>query len=112
MKKFAILLSVAAVAATLWFYGRKPQLPPKFPFAKVARETPLASTLATNGKVEPLEWSTARAESAGVVDRVFAQLGQAVGQGDAVIATLRFTGSQPSLAAAEAQIAQGESSVG
>jgi HlyD family secretion protein len=103
LKKFAIFLILAAVAATLWFYGRKPQLS-EVPFAKVTRET-LASTLPTNGKVEPLEWSTARAESAGIVDRVMAQLGQGVGQG-AVIATLRFTGAQPILAAAEAQIAQ------
>ena len=103
LKKLAILLTIVAVAATLWFYGRKPELP-AVPFAKAMRET-LTSTLPTNGKVEPLEWSTARAESAGIVDRVTTQLGQAVQQG-AVIATLRFTGPQPDVAAAQAQIAQ------
>ena len=103
MKKLAILLIFVALAATLWFYGRKPDLPTG-PFAKAARET-LTSTLPTNGKVEPLEWSTARAESAGIVDRVLAQLGQPVQQG-AALATLRFTGPPPDPAAAEAQIAK------
>ncbi len=103
MKKIAIPLILVAVAATLWFYGRKPELP-EVPFAKVARGT-LASTLPTNGKVEPFEWAAARAESAGIVDRVTAQLGQSVQQG-AALAILRFTGVQPDPAAAQAQIAQ------
>jgi HlyD family secretion protein len=103
LKKLAILLAVAAIGAAAWFYGRKPDLP-AVPFAKVARET-LVSALPANGKVEPLEWSAVRAESPGIVDHISVQQGQPIAKG-AVLATLRFTGAQPDLSAAEAQIAR------
>ncbi len=103
MKKFAILFGIVAIAAAAWFYGRKPALP-IVPFAKVVRET-LVSTLPANGKVEPIEWSAVRAESSGIVDRISVQQGQPIAKG-AVLATLRFTGVQPDLSAAEAQIAR------
>jgi HlyD family secretion protein len=95
-------LSIAAVA---WFYSRRAD-PPSVPFAKVVRET-LISTLSTNGKVEPFEWSAVRSESEGIVDRLVAQQGQSVAHGG-VLATLRFTSAQPDLAAAEAQIARAQ----
>ena len=103
MKKYVILPGILLVTASAWFYGRKPEIP-AVAFAKVARET-LVSTLPTNGKVEPFEWTTVRAEVAGVIDRVNIHDGQAVRQG-ATIATLRLSGSEPTLAAAEAQIAR------
>ena len=103
MKKFAILFGIVAIAAAAWFYGRKPDLP-AIPFAKVMRET-LVSTLPANGKVEPLEWSAVHAESPGIVDHISVQQGQPIAKG-AVLATLRFTGAQPDLSAAEAQIAR------
>jgi HlyD family secretion protein len=103
LKKFAILFGIVAIAAAAWFYGRKPALP-TVPFAKVVRET-LVSTLPANGKVEPIEWSAVRAESSGIVDRISVQQGQPIAKG-AVLATLRFTGVQPDLSAAEAQIAR------
>lgn len=103
MKKFAILFAVTALAAGAWFYARKPDLP-AVPFAKVARET-LVSALPATGKVEPIEWSAVRAESAGIIDRLTVQQGQPIAKG-AVLATLRFTGAQPDLSAAEAQIAR------
>ena len=103
MKPFAILLGVAAIGTAAWFYSRKPDLP-AVPFAKVAREI-LVSTLPATGKVEPIEWSAVRAESAGIVDRIAVQQGQSIAKG-AILATLRFTGAQPDLSAAEAQIAQ------
>ena len=103
MKKYAILLGVLLVLAAAWFYGRKPEIP-SVAFAKVTRET-LVSTLPTNGKVEPFEWTTVRAEVAGIIDRVAVKEGQSVKQG-AAIATLRISGSEPTLATAEAQIAR------
>jgi HlyD family secretion protein len=103
LKKFAMLFSIVALAAAAWFYGRKPDLP-AVPFAKVMRET-LVSTLPANGKVEPIEWSAVRAESPGIIDRISVQQGQSIAKG-AVLATLRFTGVQPDLSAAEAQIAR------
>jgi HlyD family secretion protein len=103
LRKFAILFGIAAIAAAAWFYGRKPDLP-VVPFAKVMRET-LVSTLPANGKVEPIEWSAVRAESPGILDHISVQQGQSIAKG-AVLATLRFTGIQPDLSAAEAQIAK------
>jgi HlyD family secretion protein len=103
LKKFAILFALVAISAAAWFYGRKPDLP-AVPFAKVVRET-LVSTLPANGKVEPIEWSAVRAESSGIVDHISVQQGQSIAKG-AVLATVRFTGVQPDLSAAEAQIAR------
>jgi len=105
LKTFAILAAITLVAASAWFYGRKPDLP-TVAFAKATRET-LVSALPTNGKVEPFEWSTARAESPGIVDRVLIHEGQAVKQGD-LVATLRFPGVQSDTATAEAQIARAQ----
>ena len=105
MKKFAILFGIAALAAAAWFYGRKPTLP-VVPFAKVVRET-LVSALPATGKVEPIEWSAVRAESPGILDHLSVHLGQPIAKG-AVLATVRFTGVQPDLSAAEAQIAKAE----
>jgi HlyD family secretion protein len=102
LKRFAILFGIVVIAAA-WFYGRKPDIP-AVPFAKVVRET-LVSTLPANGKVEPIEWSPVRAESPGIIDRISVQQGQSIAKG-AVLATLRFTGVQPDLSAAEAQIAR------
>src|SRR5438132_14001787 len=100
LKKALVLAAVLLIAATAWFYGRKPDLP-VVPFAKVARET-LVSTLPANGKVEPIEWSAVRAESPGILNHISVQQGQYIAKG-AVLATLRFTGVQPDLSTAEAQ---------
>jgi HlyD family secretion protein len=105
LKKFAILFSIAALAAAAWFYSRKPNLP-VVPFAKVVREM-LVSALPATGKVEPIEWSAVRAESPGILDHLSVQQGQSIAKG-AVLATLRFTGAQPDLSAAEAQIAKAQ----
>jgi HlyD family secretion protein len=103
LKKVLIPLALVAMAAGAWMYSRQPSIP-TVPFAKVAREN-LVSTLPTNGKVEPLEWSAVRAEGAGIVDKVTVQQGQTVGAG-AVLAVLRFAGVQADLAAAQAQISR------
>ena len=105
MKKYVIPAAILLLAAAGWFYGRKPDVP-TVPFAKVVQET-LISALPTNGKVEPFEWSMARAEGPGIIDRIAVREGQKVRQGD-VLATLRLSGTQPDQAAAEAQIAQAQ----
>ena len=105
MKNFLILAAILLAVAAAWYYGQKPQIP-TVPFAKVTRET-LVSALPTNGKVEPFEWSSARAEVPGIIDRVIVREGQSVNQGD-LIATLRMAGTAPDLAVAEAQIAQAQ----
>src|SRR5271165_6899152 len=53
-------------------------------FAKVTRQT-IQSTIATNGKVEPVEWATARAVTSGVVDSILVQRGQGVASGQTLV---------------------------
>src|SRR5438132_12874777 len=76
-RKRVILLSALAAAVILvWGFTRKPALP-QVPFAKATRET-IISSLNTNGKVEPIEWASARAERSGVVQKIYTQRGQQV----------------------------------
>ncbi len=103
MKKVLIPVAILAIAAAAWIYNRKPEIP-TVPFAKAMRRS-LVSTLPTNGKVEPLNWSAVRAENPGLVDKVLVQQGQSVEAG-AVLAELRLTGVQADLTAAEAQMAR------
>jgi HlyD family secretion protein len=78
----AIVL-LGATAMMVWIYTKK-TAPPEVDFAKVARET-MVSTLATNGKVEPIEWLPARAERSGVITRVLVARGQQVRKGAALV---------------------------
>src|SRR5262249_36202231 len=105
LKTVLIPLGVVLIAGAAWIYGRKPDIP-AVPFAKVTRET-LVSVLPTNGKVEPVVWEAVRAEVAGVVERLHIEQGRCVFQSD-VVGSLRMSGGQPDLAAAEAQIAKAE----
>jgi len=50
----------------------------------VTRQT-IQSTIATNGKVEPVEWATARAVTSGVVDSILVQRGQGVASGQTLV---------------------------
>ena len=109
MKKLWWLLPVLVVALGWWAYHRKND-PPKVPFARVIRET-LVSTLATNGKVEPIDWQAVRVERAGVISKVPVQEGQTIGQGG-VLATLSETGLQADLNDAEARVAQARADLG
>lgn len=108
MKKLLLLLPIPVAALVWWIYAARTG-PPEAPFAKVRRET-LTSTLPTNGKAEPVEWSTVRAEAPGLVRTVPVQEGQVVGKG-AVIATLSRTGLDAELRAAEARVAQARAEV-
>lgn len=102
--KYAIILTALLAGALLvWGFTRK-QAPVEAPFAKAARET-IISSLTTNGKVEPVEWASARAERAGVIQRVFVQRGQEVAKGVALV-QLDVTAAGSQLAAADTQIAQ------
>jgi HlyD family secretion protein len=107
LKKLLLLLLVPVVALIVWAILRKGD-PPEVPFTTVKRGT-LVSTLSTNGKVEPLEWQSVRAEAAGVVERVAVQEGQTVTAG-ATLAILgdpevKAAGDAAAVRAAEAQAA-------
>jgi HlyD family secretion protein len=104
LKKWLLLAAVAvAVGAIVWAVVRKSR-PPLVDFARVKRQT-LVSTLPTNGKVEPYEWQSVRAETGGLVDSVPVHVGETVAKG-AIVARL----SDPSLAAemetAESRVAE------
>jgi HlyD family secretion protein len=103
LKKWLLLLPIAAAAAIGWGVLQK-NAPPTVPFARAKRQT-LVSTLPTNGKVEPYEWQAVRAETAGLVSRVEAQEGQAVGRG-AVLAILTDAALEADIEAAEAKVAE------
>jgi HlyD family secretion protein len=98
-----LVLLVPLVGVGWWAYQRSNQ-PPAVPFARVQRET-LTSTLTTNGRVEPLEWQSVRAETAGVVERVPVSGGARVRAGD-TLAVLSAGGLQADLRAAEVRIAE------
>jgi len=103
LRKWLLLLLIAAVAAIAWGVLRK-GAPPKVPFAKARRQT-LVSTLPTNGKVEPFEWQAVRSESAGIVARVDVHEGQPVTRGQ-VLAPLTDPALQADIDTAEAKVAE------
>ncbi len=74
------------------------------------RQAVIESTVSTNGKIEPVEWAAARAETSGVVKKVVVERGQQVTAGQTLI-TLDSTAAQSAVAAAVAaeQQAQAES---
>ena len=102
-KLLMLLTAATVVVAIAWLVARK-SAPPEVPFVKVKRET-IVSTLDTNGKVEPIEWASARAERAGVIQRVMVQRGQAVRKGAALV-ELDTRDASAQLENAEAQIQQ------
>ena len=96
-----ILVPVALVAA--WWLSRRGDVP-EVSFTRTSRET-LISTLNTNGKVEPIEWSAIRSETAGAVDKVNVVKGQAVATGQLLV-ELDAGQTRGELASAQAKIAQ------
>jgi HlyD family secretion protein len=103
LKKLLFGLALVAAAALAWGLLRKHE-PPKITFVRAQRQT-LVSTLPTNGKVEPFEWQSVRAETAGVVSRVTVQDGQSVGRG-AELARMSDPSLQTDIDAAEAKVAE------
>src|SRR5579884_2178524 len=75
--------SIILAMVVAWGVSRK-ATPPEVPFAKLRRER-IVSVIPTNGKVEPAEWVTARAERPGVVDRIWVHRGQDVREGAALV---------------------------
>ncbi len=103
-KLVSVLIVLAAVVFLAVWIRRTYSPPPEVPFARVKRDT-LVSTLSTNGKVEPYEWISVRAERVGLVARVRVERGERIEKG-AVIAELDASVARSDLAAAEARVAQ------
>ncbi|MBZ5595508.1 MAG: efflux RND transporter periplasmic adaptor subunit [Acidobacteriia bacterium] len=104
MKRRHVLILLAPLAVILvWSFAKKNE-PPEVPFAKVKRET-LVSTLASNGKVEPLRYASVRVDTAGLVVELLVKEGQRVAQG-AELAKLSVPGLAAQLATAQVRVEQ------
>lgn len=99
-----LLLLLIPFALLVWWGFHLRGRPPEVPFTKARREM-LVSTLPTNGRVEPIEWSAARADTAGPVESVAVREGERVPRG-APLARLDDTGLQAEIRAADARVAQ------
>jgi len=108
LKKLLLLLPLVIAAVIGWGIFRK-NTPPAVTFSRVKRET-LVSTLPTNGKVEPFEWQTVRAQAGGLVSRVDAVEGGTVAEG-AVIAVVTDPALQADIDAAQAKVSEAQANV-
>ncbi|MGA8028851.1 MAG: efflux RND transporter periplasmic adaptor subunit [Bryobacteraceae bacterium] len=100
MKRYWLLLLLPVLLVLWWGLGVR-QTAPEIHFA-TARQIIIESTVPTNGKVEPVEWAAARAETAGVVQAISVQGGQRIEAGQTLV-TLDTTAAQSDLAAALAR---------
>jgi HlyD family secretion protein len=98
-----VLLGLAGATVAYLLLARR-NAPPEVPFTKVTRET-VVSALTTNGKVEPLQWASARAEVAGLVEKISTRRGQKVTKGS-VLVQMDSAPVEAELSAAQARVAQ------
>ncbi|MBV6430809.1 MAG: Multidrug resistance protein MdtA [Bryobacteraceae bacterium] len=103
MKRLFWLLPLLGIGALAWYAYLLRNAPPEVPFTNVQRETLISSVL-TNGKVEPVEWTALRAEREGAVERVSIEKGGTVAKG-AVLAELDAEEAKVDLTAAQARVA-------
>ena len=103
IRKLVVGLIAVAALLTIWSLARTNSAP-EVKFVRVKRET-LTSSIQTNGKVEPIEWASARVTIPGTVESVFAQRGQTVKEGDPLVG-LDSQQANAMLAEAEARIDQ------
>ncbi len=100
MKRYWWLLILPALLALWWALSRSGSSV-TVEFATAQRGA-LASSVPTNGKVEPAQWSAATAEVSGVVRAVLVKRGQQVQAGQSLI-TLDATAARSDLASALAR---------
>jgi HlyD family secretion protein len=105
MKKLWILLVIPLIVLLWWAADRKTAIP-SVHFARVERKS-IASIVSTNGKVEPLEYATARAEVAGFVNDVKVKRGADVSAGQ-VLVQLDNATQRAARDTARAQLAQAQ----
>lgn len=104
MKQLLWLLPVAMIGAGVWWIVAQKNAPPEVPYT-VAKSGSLVDTLATNGKVEPEDFTGVRAERAAAIVRLFVDKGQFVRAGQ-VLAELSNPEAATAREAAEARVAQ------
>lgn len=99
-----IVALLAATGGAAWLVRSRLSAPPEVTFAAVQRSE-LVNALATNGKVEPVEFVLVHSEREGTVARVAVQRGAQVRRG-ALLAELDDAEARAELAAAEARVAE------
>ena len=105
LKKFLISLVVLlGIGWGAWYYFVANATPPGVPFARAVTQT-ISSTISTNGKVEPADYTELHAESAGLIQRVLVNAGDRVAKGQSLL-ELSQPGIAEELQAAEARLAQ------
>ncbi|MGO9240234.1 MAG: efflux RND transporter periplasmic adaptor subunit [Bryobacteraceae bacterium] len=106
MRKVLFFLGLAVFAGVVILLATRRAAPPTVPFERVRRET-LVSTLSTNGKVEPVEWTEVTSEREGRIARLLARRGQAVAEGTPLV-QLETPAADADLAAAQARLARAQ----
>jgi HlyD family secretion protein len=99
-----LLLLLLAGGGLTWALLNWRNQPPEIPFTKVVRES-IVSSVSTNGKVEPIDWATARAERSGPVVAILIERGKYVEQ-DAPLVEIDASEAKADLASAQARIEQ------
>jgi HlyD family secretion protein len=99
-----LLVALAGLLVAGWGIDKRSHQPPEVSFARVTRES-IASTVPTNGKVEPADWAIARADRAGAVEEIRVQRGQYV-KADAPLVELDSSEARAERARAESRIEQ------
>jgi len=100
MKKYWPVVAVPALLLLWWGFSRRDsQVTLHF---SSAHHGTIVSTVSTNGKIEPVEWAAARAETSGVVRSVAVQRGQEVAAGEKLV-VLDSESARSELAAALAK---------
>ena len=105
MKILLVLLGLLATGAIGYLVVHR-NAAPELPYAEVKVET-LVDMLATNGKVEPFEWVSIRAERPGKLLRLFVERGKTV-QAGATVATQDSAEMQGAISTAEAKLKQAQ----
>jgi len=95
---------LAIIAGGVWYAVTLRNQPPELVFAHVVRER-IASSVPTNGKIEPIEWAEARAERDGPVKSIMLQRGAQVAAGAALI-ELDSAEARAEVVAAQARVSQ------
>lgn len=108
MKKYWLLL-VLPLLLILWWGLDHRQSSVQVHFA-TARQARMESTVSTNGKVEPVQWAAARAETAGIVQSIMTERGTRVKAGQPLV-TLDTTAAQADLATAQARLQEAQAEV-
>ncbi len=98
------VLALVVIGGLTWALVNWRNQPPEIPFTKVVRES-IVSSVSTNGKVEPSDWATARAERSGPVVAILIERGKRVEQ-DAALVEIDASDARSELAAAQSRIEQ------